>query len=73
MWNLFSKIADGFNAVSNARADQQSLYTHEVEMDLAPEITAKELMALREHLLPAHHQALKPRADSPRRAIPRAM
>ena len=42
-------------------------------MDLAPEITAKELMALREHLLPAHHQALKPRADSPRRAIPRAM
>jgi len=48
--NLFAEIAEGFDALSDARTGKQTLRTHEVEMKSAPEITAGELLALRERL-----------------------
>ncbi|OSI40803.1 transcriptional regulator, partial [Bradyrhizobium canariense] len=48
--NLFAEIAEGFDALSDARTGKQTLRTHEVEMKPAPEITAGELLALRERL-----------------------
>ena len=48
--NLFAEIAEGFDALSNARAGKQTLRTHEVEINPAPDVTADELLALRERL-----------------------
>ncbi|WP_020201984.1 DNA-binding transcriptional regulator [Cupriavidus sp. WS] len=48
--NLFAEIAEGFDALSDARTGKQTLRTHEVEMKPAPEITAGELLALRKRL-----------------------
>lgn len=48
--NLFAEIVEGFDALSNARAGKQTLRTHEVETNPVPEVTAAELVALRERL-----------------------
>lgn len=48
--NLFAEIAEGFDALSNARAGKQTLRTHTVEINPAPQISAEELLALRERL-----------------------
>jgi putative transcriptional regulator len=48
--NLFAELVEGFDALSNARAGKQTLRTHEVETNPVPEVTAAELVALRERL-----------------------
>jgi putative transcriptional regulator len=48
--NLFAEIAEGCNALVEARAGKRTLRTHEVEMMPAPEVSAEELLALRERL-----------------------
>lgn len=45
--NLFAEIAEGFDALSNARAGKRTLRTHEVELHPAPDVTADEVLALR--------------------------
>ena len=47
--NLYTEIAEGFDAMSNARAGKHTLRTHEVELKPAPDVTA-EVLALRERL-----------------------
>lgn len=48
--NLFAEIAEGFDALAEARAGKRTLRTHEVEMMPAPAVSAEELLALRERL-----------------------
>lgn len=48
--NLYGEIAEGFDAMSKARAGKHTLRTHEVEFKPAPDVTAEELLALRERL-----------------------
>ena len=48
--NLFAEIAEGFDALADEHAGKRTLRTHEVEAMPAPEITAAELLALRERL-----------------------
>ena len=48
--NLFSEINEGFDALAGARTGKQTLRTHEVETNPAPEVNAAELKALRERL-----------------------
>lgn len=48
--NLFAEITEGFVALENARLGKQTLRTHEVELNPAPEVTAVEVQALRERL-----------------------
>lgn len=48
--NLFAEIAEGFGALADERAGKLTLRTHEVKMKPAPDVTAEELLALRERL-----------------------
>lgn len=48
--NLFVELTEGFEALSGERLGKQTLRTHEVEVKAAPDITAAELLALRERL-----------------------
>jgi putative transcriptional regulator len=48
--NLFTEMKEGFDALSNARTGKQTLRTHEVDLKPAREVTASELIALRERL-----------------------
>lgn len=48
--NLFAELSEGFDALAGARAGKQTLRTHEVSMVVAPDVTAGEVLALREHL-----------------------
>ncbi|MDP2792517.1 MAG: hypothetical protein Q8O25_00285 [Sulfurisoma sp.] len=48
--NLFSEIAEGFDALAEERAGKRTLRTYDVEARPAPEVSALELMALRERL-----------------------
>jgi putative transcriptional regulator len=48
--NLFAEIAEGFDALKDARAGKRTLRTHEVALQPAPEVGAAELVALRERL-----------------------
>jgi putative transcriptional regulator len=48
--NLFAEIADGFDALANERAGKQTLRTHKVEVQPLAEVTAEELVTLRESL-----------------------
>lgn len=48
--NLFAELAEGFDALANGRAGKHTLRTHEVETKPAANITAEELIALRERL-----------------------
>lgn len=48
--SLFGEIAEGFDALAGKRAGRRTLRTHPVELKPAPEVTAEELVALREEL-----------------------
>lgn len=48
--NLFAEIAEGFEALAEAREGKRTLRTHEVEMQPTPVISASELLELRERL-----------------------
>lgn len=48
--NLFAEISEGFDALADARVGKQTLRTHKVELQPAPDVTAKELVTLRERL-----------------------
>lgn len=64
--NLFNEIAEGFDALREERLGKRTLRTHTVEPRPAPEITAAELVALRERLqlsrpVLAHYLRTNPR------------
>ena len=48
--NLFAEIAEGFEALADQRAGKRTMRTHEVDLKPAPDVTADELLALRERL-----------------------
>lgn len=48
--SLFTEIAEGFEALANERTGKQTLRTHKVMEQPAPDVTAEELVALRERL-----------------------
>ncbi len=48
--NLFAEIVEGFEALAGERAGKRTLRTHDVEELPVPEISAEELVALRERL-----------------------
>ncbi len=48
--NLFAEIADGFGALADERAGKQTLRTHKVDIQPLPNVTAEELVTLRESL-----------------------
>lgn len=48
--NLFAEIAEGFDALTDERTGKRTLRTYEVESKPAPEVSAGELLALRERL-----------------------
>lgn len=48
--SLFAEIAEGFEALAEQRAGRRTLRTHDVAVRPAPEVTAAELIALRERL-----------------------
>jgi putative transcriptional regulator len=47
---LFNELMQGLDDLAEARAGKRTLRTHEVEIHPAPEVTADELLALRERL-----------------------
>ncbi len=48
--NLFAELAEGFDALADERADKKTLRTHDVELLPVPQVSAEELVALRERL-----------------------
>lgn len=48
--DLFAEIAEGFDALAEERVGKRTLRTYEVELKSAPEVSAGELLALRERL-----------------------
>ncbi|MBY0579365.1 MAG: transcriptional regulator [Burkholderiales bacterium] len=48
--NLFAELAEGFDAMAEERAGKRTLRTHEVETMPVANVTAEELVALRERL-----------------------
>ncbi len=48
--NLYSELVEGFDALAEERTGKRTLRTHDVELKTAPEISADEVIALREHL-----------------------
>jgi putative transcriptional regulator len=48
--NLFAEIAEGLDALADERTGKRTLRTHEVLVKPAAEISAAELLALRERL-----------------------
>ncbi len=48
--NLFAEIAEGFDALANERAGKRTLRTHKMVAQPVPEVTADELVTLRERL-----------------------
>ena len=46
--DLFGELTEGFNALADARAGKRTLRTHSVELQSAPEVTAQDLIRLRE-------------------------
>jgi putative transcriptional regulator len=48
--NLFAELQEGFEALAEAREGKRTLRTHEVESNPAPQVTAQEIIALRERL-----------------------
>lgn len=64
--NLFAELTEGFDALAEERAGKRTLRTHVVEAKPAPEVTAEELLALRERLhlsrpVLAHYLRTNPR------------
>ena len=47
---LFAEIAEGFDALTEECTGKRTLRNHEIEAKAAPEVTAAELIALRERL-----------------------
>jgi len=45
-----AEIVEGFEALADARVGKRTLRTHEVDIRPAPDVTANELLALRERL-----------------------
>ena len=48
--NLFAEIAEGFEALADARTGKRTLRTHKVEAQPVSEVTAQEVVMLRERL-----------------------
>lgn len=48
--NFFAELNEGFEALADERTGKRTLRTHEITMKPAPEVDAKELVALRERL-----------------------
>ncbi len=48
--NLFAELAEGFDALADERAGKKTLRTHDVELLPVPQVSAEELVALRERL-----------------------
>lgn len=48
--NLFAEIAEGMEALAEARTGKRTLRTHDVELLPAPAVTAADIIALRESL-----------------------
>ena len=48
--NLFAELTEGFDALSDARVGKQTLRTHEVSVYPPQDVSAGELIALRERL-----------------------
>lgn len=48
--NLFAELAEGYDALAEERAGKRTLRSHVVEAKPAPEVSADELLALRERL-----------------------
>ena len=48
--DLFAEIAEGFDALAEERAGKRTLRTHAIETLPAPDVSAGELLALRERL-----------------------
>jgi putative transcriptional regulator len=48
--NLFAEIAEGFEALAAEREGKITLRRHEVEMKPAPDLTASDLLILRQRL-----------------------
>ncbi len=47
---LYGELAEGFDALAQARSGKKTLRTHEVELKPAAQVSAEELLALRERL-----------------------
>jgi len=48
--NLFAELNEGYDALAQERAGKRTLRTHAVEYKPAPEVTAEELVRIRERL-----------------------
>lgn len=48
--NLFAEIAEGVDALADERVGKRTLRTYEIESKPVPEVSAGELLALRERL-----------------------
>ncbi len=48
--NLFSELAEGFEALADHRHGKRTLRTHTLEAAPGPRVTAKEVLALRERM-----------------------
>jgi len=48
--DLFAELSEGMTALAAARQGKRTLRTHAVEFKPAPEITARELVRVRQHL-----------------------
>lgn len=48
--NLFTELAEGFEALTDARLSKRTLRTHEVIVKPVPQVTSVDLLALRERL-----------------------
>ncbi|WP_420465977.1 helix-turn-helix domain-containing protein [Panacagrimonas sp.] len=48
--NVFGEVVEGFDALKAVRANKVTLRTHTMEPEPAPEVTARELIALRKRL-----------------------
>jgi len=48
--NVFTEIAEGFDALAEERAGKRTLRTHTVDIKPVPELSPKDLLALRERL-----------------------
>ena len=48
--NLFEELSEGMTALAEARQGKRTLRTHSIEFKPAPEVTARELVRVRQHL-----------------------
>ncbi len=48
--NLFDEMVEGFEALTTERMQKRTLRTHQVVLQAVPEVSAEDLLALRERL-----------------------